>query len=82
MKQEDLARGFIDVRVRISGVYQKHRFIVSELTNAAGKFKCLIGEDRIPQMELLRVANELDIPIKTTSSMVFPIGKSGKDFVF
>lgn len=79
--KEIIARGFIDVHVRVSGVRQCHRLIAIKEKTAFGLINCLSSRAEIPSFELIRVAEEFGLPIKTPSTIVFPKGKGPADFL-
>lgn len=80
MNKEILQKGYVEVRVRVSGILQRHRLTVQYEDTNFGKVPYLVTKINIPSMELLRIANELQFPIKTPQETVFPEGKSPEDF--
>ena len=79
--QQIIERGFIDVHVRVSGIRQCHRLSVVKENTAFGQINCLYSRVDIPSSELLRVTEELSLPIKTPKTIVFPRGRGPADFV-
>jgi len=53
--------------------------VVREKT-AWGMVPYLVGEHKIPAAELIRLAEELQLPIKCAGMTVFPKGKAAQDF--
>lgn len=80
-KDEILRKGYIITKVTVSGVRQTHRLNVVKEKSGAGNFYYLTGRFTIPQNEMLRLAEEFGLPIKSRDVTVFPKGKSKKDFV-
>jgi hypothetical protein len=80
MNADILQKGFVEVKVRIAGVLQRHRFVVTYETTAFGKVVYLETRVPMPLAELYRVANELDLPVKAPTGTLFPQGKGPKDF--
>lgn len=80
MNTEIVQKGFAEAKVRIAGVLQKHRLVVTYETTAFGKVVYLKTKVPIPVGELYRVANELDMPLKAPTGTVFPTGKGPNDF--
>ncbi len=80
-KDEILRKGYIITKVTVSGVRQTHRLNVVKEKSGAGNFYYLTGRFAIPQSEMIRMAEEFGLPIKSRDVLVFPKGKSKKDFV-
>ncbi len=79
--KQGLNKGFIEIRVKVGGIYQRKLFRVSEINHTFGKFKCLIADNNVSPVEMLRISEEYKIPVKNSSATVFPKGKSVKDFI-
>jgi hypothetical protein len=79
--QEIIKRGYVDVHVRVAGIRQIHRLIVRREHTAFGEIPCLTTNVNIATAELLRIADELGLPVKSQSTLVFPKGKGPNDFV-
>lgn len=79
--EQIIKRGFVDVHVRVSGIRQCHRLTLIKENTAFGVINALATKVEIPASELLRVVEELGLPIKTPSMIVFPKGKGPADFV-
>lgn len=80
MNQSILQEGSVEVRVRVAGIWQRHKLTLEYETTAFGRVPYLVTRANIPFAELLRVANELDMPLKAPAGVVFPQGKAPKDF--
>jgi len=75
-----ISQGYVDVRIRIGGILQKHRLTVGKEKTAFGEMTRLVSKVDIPAGEMVRLANELQLPIKTPTGKVFPKGKGPADF--
>ena len=75
-----LEKGSIEVRVKISGMYKRHILKVVKEKSAFGLIPYLVGDLFIPSHELVRLAQELQLPIKCHGMVVFPKGKAAADF--
>jgi hypothetical protein len=75
-----LEKGSIEVRVKVSGMYKRHLLKVVREKTAFGIVPYLVGELYIPAPELMRLAQELQFPIKCQGMVVFPKGKAAADF--
>jgi hypothetical protein len=79
-KEEILRRGFVDVKVFVSGLRQSHRLTLERERMAQGLVPFLVCKHYIPTAELLRLAEELQLPLKCKDVRVFPRGKMAGDF--
>jgi hypothetical protein len=80
-KKDILKNGYVIVKVTVSGVRQTHRLNVVREKESRGEFYYLTGRYPIPENEMVRLAEELQMPIKSKNTMVFPKGKMKKDFI-
>jgi len=81
MKKEDiLKKGSVEVHAKVSGIRQRHVLKVVREKTAWGMVPYLVGEHKIPAAELIRLAEELQLPIKCAGMTVFPKGKATQDF--
>lgn len=78
--EEIIRRGFVDIHVRVSGIRQCHRLVLVRENTAFGIINCLSSRVEIPSSELLKVTEEIGLPIKTPSTTAFPRGKGPIDF--
>lgn len=81
MKDEILKAGFADVRVNVSGLRQAHRLEVKRERTPAGEIPVLVATHYIPATELVRLAEELQLPVRYKQTIVFPRGKMAGHFV-
>lgn len=80
-KEEIIRRGFVDVHAWVGGIRQHHRLTVKKETTAFGQMPYLFTGANIPANELLRIAEETGLPVRSPTTTVFPKGKGPKDFV-
>ncbi len=80
IRDEILKRGYIDVKVYVAGLRQNHRLTVETERTVHGDVPFLMCKNYIPNNELVRLANELMLPIKHAKTMVLPKGMAPKDF--
>lgn len=78
--QEIISAGFIEVRVKTGGMAQRFKLVVKREHTAFGEIPFLVSNVSFPNSEMLRIANELQLPIKSGSAVAFPTGKMAKDF--
>ena len=80
MDKKILKHGFAEIQVRASGMLQKHKFSLKKEKSAFGDYYLLEIDQPIGVAELMRVANEVDLPIRAPTGFFFPNGKTPKDF--
>ncbi len=80
-KKDIMKNGYVVVKVTVGGIRQTHRLNVVREKESRGDFYYLTGRYPIPENELIRLAEELQMPIKSRDTMVFPKGKMKKDFI-
>ncbi|MEK6979226.1 MAG: hypothetical protein AABW86_03305 [Candidatus Micrarchaeota archaeon] len=82
-REEILKQGFVEVRVNINGFLQRHKLIVEKQQTPNGAVPYLTLESRYyaPSTELLRIANEFQLPVRSKDGVFFPKGKMSKDFI-
>jgi hypothetical protein len=76
-----LKQGKIDIKVMRSGTLQFQEFVVKRLPLPIGKYPVLFVDKFIDMSELLRLAEECQLPVSTKNGTAFPRGKTSKDFV-
>ncbi|MFP3949759.1 MAG: hypothetical protein ACLFUZ_01555 [Candidatus Micrarchaeia archaeon] len=81
MDKKIIKKGSAEIRVRVSGMIQKHKFNLKKEDSAFGKYYFLETDQPIIISELMRVANEVDFPIRAPTGFFFPNGKGPKNFV-
>jgi len=82
MNLEIVKKGSTEAEVRIAGMLQLHKFLVIKEKTAFGEIPVLVPEKKVtlPLTEALKVANQLDLPVRASVGLVFPSGKFAKDF--
>lgn len=80
MKDEILNRGYVDVKVFVSGLRQSHRLHVVKEKTSQGMMTLLVSQHYIPTNELLKLSEQFQLPIKHKGTVVFPRGKMARDF--
>ncbi|VVC04382.1 Uncharacterised protein [Candidatus Bilamarchaeum dharawalense] len=79
-KQEILKQGFVDVKVFVAGLRQSHRLEVQKQKTAHGDVPFLVCKHYIPATEMVRLAEEFQLPIKHKDTVVFPKGTMPSTF--
>jgi hypothetical protein len=79
-KEEILRKGFVDVKAYVSGLRQTHRLKLIKERSQFGWITILEGRYALPNDEMVRIANEIGLPIRCKDTTVFPEGKMKKDF--
>lgn len=80
-REQILKDGKVMVRVKHSGMMQNLEFIVAREKTGFGEIPFLKIERPVDASELMRVADEVQLPIISLSGKVFPKGKGMRDFV-
>ncbi len=81
LRDEILKRGYIDVKVSVQGLRQQHRMEIVMEKTSAGMVPFLVSKFYIPTMELVRLADQLQLPVKHKDTRVFPKGTMAGSFV-
>lgn len=81
MDKKIIHDGFADIRLRVSGMIQKHRFTLKKEPSAYGEYYMLCLDKTIMAAEALKTANEVGFPLKVQNGLFFPAGKTPKDFL-
>jgi hypothetical protein len=79
-RDEILKQGFVDFRVTARGMIQNHKFVVKREKSPFGEIPFLVVNAVVQVHELSRVAEALQLPIRSGSAVAFPKGKMAKDF--
>ncbi len=79
-KDEILKNGFLEVRIKITGIIQRHRFTVVYDNTPFGKVVYLQIKANIPAIELSKLATEYQLPFRSPLGTAYPAGKGSKDF--
>lgn len=80
-KDQILNQGYIDLHLRVGGILQVHRFIVTKEKTGFGEVMFLVTKGKVAAGELARVAEELQMPMRSPLGTAFPKNKGPKDFV-
>ncbi|MBN2122248.1 hypothetical protein JW721_04310 [Candidatus Micrarchaeota archaeon] len=80
MDKRILKDGFLQIKVRVSGMLQNHKFTLKKENSAFGDYYILETEVPIMAAEMMRAANEVEMPLRSPTGLFFPRGKSPKDF--
>jgi hypothetical protein len=78
---EILRQGYARIRVKRAGMLQFQVFKVKRVELGGDAFVELFLDRLLDMSELLRVANEIGLPVESENRRVFPEGKGAKDFV-
>ncbi|MBD3398183.1 hypothetical protein GF412_03255 [Candidatus Micrarchaeota archaeon] len=81
MDKKVIKQGYAEIKVKVSGMIQKHKFELKKEGSAFGDYYLLETDQPIIIVELMRVANEIDLPIRAPTGFFFPQGKTPKDFL-
>lgn len=76
-----LKEGKIEMRVLRSGMWQKITFTIKRIKTPDGEYPLLFTDKIIDLKEIVRVAEETNLPVQTPTGTAFPKGKSAKDFI-
>jgi|GEM_PF-4047425 len=79
-KEYILRKGFVDVKAIVTGLRQTHRLKVVKEKSSQGWVTLLEGRYSLPESEMVRLAEELQFPIRTKGVTVYPKGKMQGDF--
>jgi len=81
-RDEILKQGFAEIRLRRTGTWQRHKFMIVREKTAFGEVSFLVAQfPNLPKTELVRIADEIQLPVKSGDNVAFPKGKMTKDFV-
>jgi len=78
--RDALKAGKVDIKVMRSGTLQFQEFVVKRIPSPVGAYPVLFVDKFIDTSELLRLAEEYQLPISAKNGTVFPKGKTSKDF--
>jgi hypothetical protein len=79
-RQVALQKGEIEIRVKRSGMFQVLPFKVVRKQTPVGQVPYLSLDRFLDLSELLRVAEEYQLPVESPAGRVFPRGKKEGDF--
>ncbi len=81
MDKKIIKQGDVEIKVRVSGVLQKHKFTLKKENSAFGDYYVLEIDQPLMLAELMRAANEVGFPIRAPTGFFFPNGTTPKDFL-
>jgi hypothetical protein len=80
--KEIIKSGGIRVRVKRAGMFQFQEFKIKRISiGSSASFVELWLDNVIDLSELVRLSNELGLPMETQNGRVFPNGLGAKDFI-
>jgi len=79
-RESILKDGTVNIRVKRAGMLQIQTFIVKREKTPMGDVPYLTIDKFVDIPELMRVANEVQLPLNAKNGKIFPDGKSAKDF--
>ena len=79
-KEAILRRGWVEVHAVVGGIRQLNTLNVKKERTMWGTVPYLVCDRQLPHAEVIRIAEELQLPVKAGSVSAFPRGKSPKDF--
>ena len=80
-KEDILKQGYVDLHARVGGILQTHRFIVQKEKTGFGEILILVTKGNVASGELARLAEEVQLPLRSPLGTAFPKGKGPKDFL-
>ncbi len=75
-----LKAGKVDIKVMRSGTLQFQEFVIKRIPSPVGAYPVLSVDKFIDMSELLRLAEEYQLPVSAKNGTAFPKGKTSKDF--
>lgn len=81
MDKKIIKQGSVEIKVRVSGIIQKHKFTLKKEESAFGDYYILEIDQPIMLAEIMRAANEVGFPIRSSTGFFFPNGTTPKDFL-
>ena len=72
---------YVKIRVKRSGMYQQLRFTLKIIDQPIGKVKVLETKKRVDLSELVRIADEYQLPVKDKDNLAVPTGKKLIDYL-
>lgn len=78
---EIIKNGAVKIKVKRAGMLQTLEFKVKKINIGKNYFIELFCDRIIDMSELLRIANEVDLPIETLNGRAFPRNKTITDFI-
>ena len=75
-----IEKGSLKIRVKRSGMFQQLTFTVRKATTSNITYTELYTERLVDTSELLRIAQEMCLPVHAQNGLAFPKGTSASDF--
>ena len=79
-KEQILSQGHAEIRVKVGGIIQRHKFLIVKEKTAFGEVPYLETKGSVTVSELARLSQELGLPVRSPLGTAFPPGKGTKDF--
>lgn len=79
-REKAIKDGFFDARVQRSGVLQVLRFKIVREKSAAGIVPFIVPDRQVDLPELLRVCEEMQLPLKCAAGVLVPKGRMLREF--
>jgi hypothetical protein len=73
--------GETKIRVMRSGMYQQLTFKIKRVKAGNEEFIELFSNRVIDTSEIIRIANDVGLPVEAQNGRVFPTSKAAKDFI-
>ncbi|MEM3245607.1 MAG: hypothetical protein QW045_02080 [Candidatus Micrarchaeaceae archaeon] len=77
-----LKDGKITIKVRRSSMLQFITFTIKQVSAGSYTFPELFSDRIIDLSEIVRIANDVGLPVEAHGLRAFPQGKGAKDFIF
>ena len=78
--RQAMQNGSIKIRVKRSGMYQLLTFRIKKAQNGNVDFIELFTDRIVDTSELLKVSEDIGLPVEAPNAKVFPKGTSAQDF--
>ena len=79
-REEIIKQGFVEIRLRIAGIIQKHHFQIEKEKTVFGDVIYLTTKGKVTPVDLAKLAEELQLPVRSPRGTAFPKGKALSDF--
>ena len=80
-REELLAAGSVDLRVKRTGMFQKLTFRVVRHATPVGLVPYITLDKFLDLSELMRIAEEYSLPVQASNGKVYPRGTREMDFI-
>ena len=78
--KEAIARGSVKMRVVRSGMFQQLTFVVKKIEMGNVSYVVLSTDRQVDVSELMKIAEEIGLPVVAQNGKAFPKGTSAGDF--